>query len=395
MSRFLFVWELGEGLGHVTIQRPLAVALAEQGHEVVIAARNVRATWTAFADTGISFIQAPYQTWPEPPQFHPIRSYAHVLHASAFNDAGGLDPLILSWRTLVELVNPNAIVFDHSPTALLAARASAARRILLGTGFSVPPPTEPLPPLRLTDPMSPDALQQDEDDILSITNSALERTGIRPLGALADIYGEVDLSLLATYPELDHFGPRPDVRYWGRVGSMPAADPTWPDAPGKKIFCYLKPSRGVDELLFALRKFRQPTLVFGTWVNEQARSRFGSDTLKLESRPLDIRAVADQADLAILNATHGSTADFLLRGVPALQIPLHVEQALTAENTVRLGAGLAANLKEPRAVVAHVDRMLRTDEFRHGAARFADKYSQSGAVGTLEEMVELVTSMLA
>lgn len=39
-------------------------------------------------------------------------------------------------------VEPDAVVFDHSPTALLAAKARTFRKTLLGSGFICPPPAE-------------------------------------------------------------------------------------------------------------------------------------------------------------------------------------------------------------------------------------------------------------
>ena len=40
MATILFAWELGGGLGHLTVIKPLAEALRDQGHRVVIAVRN-------------------------------------------------------------------------------------------------------------------------------------------------------------------------------------------------------------------------------------------------------------------------------------------------------------------------------------------------------------------
>jgi hypothetical protein len=41
MRKLLFTWELGGGLGHLLILRPLMKELVVRGHKVVLAARKL------------------------------------------------------------------------------------------------------------------------------------------------------------------------------------------------------------------------------------------------------------------------------------------------------------------------------------------------------------------
>jgi UDP:flavonoid glycosyltransferase YjiC (YdhE family) len=321
-------------------------------------------------------------------------SFAHLLYGIGFHEPHGLASLVAAWRHLFELVDPDLIVFDHSPIGLLAARSHRARRVLLGTGFCAPPAVCPLPQLRPWVRADLAQLAKDEEDVLSIANKALAKTGVPALRRLGDIYADLDLNLLTTYAELDHFGPRRDVRYWGVQLSCPASPPTWPRAAGKKIFAYLKPSPGLPELLEKLNDLGQPSIVFGTWVDGKAKRRFESSTLTLEHRTLDLKLVAEQCDLAILNATHGTTAELLLRGIPLLQLPIFVEQQLTARNTTAIGAGLAANRRNSVAVAARLDQMLATDRYRQAAGRFATKYAAADPAAAREEMIDLLENLV-
>ncbi len=394
MSRILFAWELGEGLGHVTVQRALALGLAERGHDVLLAARNVRSARTAFSDTGLAYVQCPYQTWRPPPIFQPLRSYAHLLHSVSFNSVEGLISLLSAWQRLFDLFDPDLIVFDHSPTALLASRTRGAKRALVGSGFFGPPPVSPLPSLRPGERVSPDLLARDEATVLALVNDSLRRTGASELSRLADLYAQADLSVLATYEELDHFGPRSGVRYWGVQASCPAVTPTWPEGIGKRIYGYLKPMPGLSELLGTLGTLGAPVLVYGSWVNDEAVKRFGTRTLRLERQPLDLQRVAEECDLAILNGTHGTTAELLLRGVPVLQLPIFVEQALTAARTAELGAGLMFNSKETTRVAAGLNRMLSGEEYREAAGRFASKYAGTDSTAIAAQIVEALDSLV-
>jgi len=401
VARFLFAWELGEGLGHVTSLRPLALELTRRGHTVVIAVRDVRSAAVAYADSGITFVQCPYQTWKTSPRFARLQTYAHMLSSIAFGDPNALAALILAWRNLYRLASPDLIVFDHSPTALLAARSLGVPRVLMGLGFYDPPLASPLPALLTVGPdgapagPAPDraSMQDDEALVLSTVNAALSLCQTPPMARLADLF-DVELHLLTTYEELDHFGPRKEARYWGVHSSIPAAPPEWPDGPGRRIFAYLKPTPDLQNLLMQLRATDQPTLVFGSWVNEAARQRVETARLKLSAKPLDLTLTGQECDLAILNGTHGTTATMLLAGTPVLQLPIFTEQAMIASRTAAIGAGIMVNQHDTAAVASALADMLQSDRFAAAAAAFAAKYADQDPQATFAGMTEQVIALL-
>jgi len=316
------------------------------------------------------------------------------LHSIGFNDPQGLASLMAAWTSLFELVDPDLIVFDHSPTALLAARSHRAKRALQGLGFFAPPAVSPLPVIHSEPGSDPSQLARDENEVLAITNEALTRTALQPLRRLADIYSDIDLNLLMTYEELDPFSPRSDLRYWGVQSSCPTTPPRWPRVDGKRVFAYLKPAPGLPDVIGVLNELALPTILFGTWVDDKAKLKFESSTLTLVGDPVDIGAVAEQCDLAILNGTHGTTAEMLLRGVPVLQIPIFVEQALTAKATEAIGAGLMVNPRDAASVKAGLNQMINTAQYSQAAGRFAAKHADTDGDQLLEEMIGLVVGLL-
>src|SRR5439155_3039499 len=102
-------------------------------------------------------------------------SFASILSDVGFGDDKALGVLACAWRNLYKLTNPDLIVFDHSPTALLAARGMAARKLVLGVGFCVPRAMFRFPPLR-PGPAAPtiDQLRAQEAPLLERANAMLK-----------------------------------------------------------------------------------------------------------------------------------------------------------------------------------------------------------------------------
>ena len=103
------------------------------------------------------------------------------------------------------MIRPDLIVFDHSPTALLAARGVAVRRVVTGAGFTVPAGVYPLPSLRPREDVSPERLRESEDPIPRRANHILKLAKQPPLQRLGQLYSEADAMLLTTFPELDPY----------------------------------------------------------------------------------------------------------------------------------------------------------------------------------------------
>lgn len=395
MARILITWELGGGLGHLAPLVPLARELATRGHAVSLATRELAHVDALFGGLDVRHFQAPIKTTRSADRMDPPRTFAHILHNSGFSDPGELAAMAGAWRNLYELLKPDVILFDHSPLAMLASRAVLARRAVIGTGFCCPPDVYPLPDFRPWLPEASESLRRDEDHVLGNMNGLLASWRLAPLERLSQLYREVEATFLTTFVELDNYASeRTGAEYFGVWSTPGGRAPRWPNAPGKRIFAYLKPFPAVAGLLEALQRERQPAIVFLDPLDPKLRARFESPGLRFETEPLDLSGVGASCDVAILNGGHGSTASMLLAGKPLLEIPLYLEQALNAGAVVRLGAGLSADLGKPEEIASKLAELLQCEQYGIAARQFAARYmdfkpqeSIENIVGRMEKIV--------
>src|SRR6478672_7698711 len=145
MPTILFTWEQGGGLGHIVPMLPIARGLAARGHRVFMALRDLSRARAVFEEDSIHLLQAPFKVGAPDFPILPSMNFAHLLHNIGFADVRELGAMAEAWGNFYSMVRPDLILFDHSPTALLASRAHGSRKAMLGQGFFSPPDQSPLP----------------------------------------------------------------------------------------------------------------------------------------------------------------------------------------------------------------------------------------------------------
>lgn len=397
----ILVWELGGGIGHMMQMLPLARALVSSGHRVFVALRDVARGEDVFAGSGVCYLPAPYQRDPPLAQrpFPVTFTFAHILFNIGWGRDGALFSLASAWRNLFRAIRPDLIVFDHSPTALLASRGLPARRIVLGSGFCCPPNVSPWPLFRpeFERHVKTDHLHNIEGELLRRANRVLRSWGWSPLRQLSSLYSEVDETFLVTFRELDHYPDRAAARYWGPVLSSDAESQlNWPKGTGERIFGYLKPFPALRETLQYLRDSSHPTILHIEGVDLSLRQQFESDTLRITTNRLDMGAVRRECDVALLSGGHGATAEMLLSGKRVLEFPLALEQRLLSDAVVRLGAGAQAPVDDPEGVRAKLAEVLAdSNGCRNAAELFAARYSTFTGADQLRDMARRVSELLS
>ena len=375
MARILFCWELGGALGHLAIIQTLAERLHAPGHELHLAA--TRAPIDSTSRVPITFHAMP--AWRDSPRaVRDVRTYGHILRNVGYADPRQLAFQLRTWKTLLRTVRPDVLVCETSPTALLASRGMDIATAVIGTGFSIPPRSHPLPDLRSWDPADPRLLADDENELTATINSTLAAAGDAPLLGLHDLF-EAACTAICSVPELDAYGVRPIDCYVGEMARLPGKQLQWPSDAPKRVFAYLKIfpelSRFLRELL------RRPDVcatIYAPGVPREIIDPHRCARICFVEQPVDVSWILRSASLVVTHG-HGLTSQALRAGVPVLSFPLVLEQYVLARQVAALGAGDFCSPWGSDRIDRTLDALLENPAFAQRAQAFASRYAHLDA----------------
>ena len=290
MSRVLLAWEVGADYGHVMRLATLGRELARRGHTPVFVLRDLTHVQALLGDTPFTVLQAPVflgNVSGLPPPLGPAETLLRIgfLHPQAL---GGI---VRAWRALLAQVQPDLVVPDLAPTALLATRGLGLPQVLIGETFSMPPQREPLPPYRWWRTESPLHMAESGRHALAGASAVLAQLGKPPLARLADLY-QADGQIATAFAEFDQYPGRDAVAEGlDYRGVLPGLDtgvaPDWPKVEGPRVFAYLKPqARDFDKLLDALRALPVSVAVQAPGVSVEAQRRHLAANIRFHAAPL-------------------------------------------------------------------------------------------------------------
>lgn len=398
MSRVVLCWELGSNLGHLSRLLPVALELRKRGHEVLVAARDIGLATEVLAPSGVPFIQAPRMGEALPEERHPA-GHADMLLLQGWGSSTQLWGAVQAWGNLLRLARASAVVADYSPAALLTARIMNLPSAVLGTGFELPPLEIPLPAFPGAGARGATAeLEIAEARVLATVNEVLKAYGAPALRALRELF-QTAARWLTTFPELDQYGTRAGETYVGPIGSLDRTQSaSWPAAPGQRVLAYLRPKTPGLRKIVRVLDSRSDLAVICTVPGLSA------DSLQLSnrpgfhffSRPVSFPSLLSQASLFVSYGPAASVTQTLLKGVPQLIAPMHVEAQMTAVRVVAIGAGLMlrSDASEER-VGDTLTRVLGDPRFKIRALDFAGRYREFDlvrAVGRLATEIEMLAA---
>jgi hypothetical protein len=368
----------------------LAERLIDRGHRVDLASRDVVSAGELFSGLKVGLFAAPFLPGTPAYAVSPVRSFADILNNVGFGSPQGLAALASAWMSIYKAVEPDAIVFDHSPTALAASYGFPVRRVLLGTGFACPPPDRVPEDLRIW--LADRRTNSNPQAVLESLNELRSLQQLPALQSAGDLYRDVDAALLATFPELDHFTQRPTGQYIGVFPLPTGAPPQWPRDARPRAFAYLKPHKLVESVVAELTARQAPTILYTGSQDSETVRRFTTEFVSVSTAPLDLPTVMAQSDFAILNGTHATTAAALLAGKPTLHFPLVLEQWVLAERVAQLQAGLVVPANRPQLLPELLKRVA-DGEGKEGAAAFAAAHAGHHGAASLDAAVAAIEGL--
>ncbi len=331
MKTVLFAWELGEGLGHVGGLRSVARELAAHGHQAVFAVRDVGSR-ALVKDDGYPVLQAPVWLQPVPRGYLGTGSYADILAIHGFADADDLSMMVAAWQDLFDVVKPDLIVVDHSPTACLAAYG-AVPVALIGNGFTVPPMEFPsFPPIRPEVP--PTVPEQRLIEVVHAVQRRRKRSAPETLpGLLASPVRSV-----CTLPELDPYHGVRSEPVVGAIGALPARTPP-PAEPA--LFAYCAADFGaIEDLVLCLAEVDVPVSVYFRG-NAGSLPRFlKGQGIHVYDNPPPLTEVLPKVSAILHHGGNHTAHAGLASGRPQVVLPQHLEAELTAGAIEAMGVGI-------------------------------------------------------
>jgi UDP:flavonoid glycosyltransferase YjiC (YdhE family) len=394
MARIMFAWELGLGFGHLAPYLDLVKALKKKGHIVVFAARDVTNADRIFGREGVVILQAPLMLRKAANPYKVQYNYTQLIHNNGFADPNDLLARVKAWLHLFQYIRPDVVIYDHSPTALVAAQALKAKRIMAGSGFLIPPPGVPLPNMRYWEKFDTAAVQKAEDGVLDRVNKVLGVMKVKPLAHMEDLF-KADEQLLLGFRELDHYPQRQNGNYLGIFPStLNAEDPKWPAAGNRRIFAYLHPFKTLPVLLQVIGKLGLRTILYAPDVPDEFKKKNSSETIAWATRPLDMKKVAAQCDVGITSGTYGTTCDLLLAGKPVLMMPQNLERIMVARRVLQTRAGLVAPINRPKLFGPRLRALLSDKRFTESARAFAKRHARFTQQWQTETMLAAIEKLV-
>lgn len=388
MARVLLAWELGGGFGHLAPLAAIAQTLRAAGHECAFALRDLASARKLPALREGRTFQAPLFL----PGWRDARieqhNHADLLASIGWRDAHALEGVLAGWIELLDVIDPDLVIYDHAPAAMAAARARGLPGIAVAaSGFTLPPAVSPLPAFRHGN----SGAESREGEVLRALNLALGNLGVPPVETLGALF-DVEARALFSLPELDPYGPREDVEYLGPLHTAGGREPGWPQGDGPRVFAYLKRFDTLPALLDALAASGACALVHVSGLDDTDCARLSRGRLCVTTELFDIDRVLRDCALVI---SHGGSlaASALLAGRPQLLLPLYVEQQLTAERVQALGAGLGAPKLAPGGMREKLHRLLRDPAFVKNARTVATCHGHFPV--SLDDALKLLTERLA
>lgn len=396
MKRITITWEMGQGFGHLNRLHKLAVELSDQGHDVTLILYNPKQITHYFpAEETVKYqtLSSPRIPYQKLTASRKPENYSEILLTSIYYDQNIIEISVKKWRDQIVALNPDLVIFDASPTPMLACRGLRAKKINLGDGFFIPPDRSPLPAFNMTKNISVSALANAEKNLISNINSALKKLSTSPISNIHAIYG-CDEEALLSFTELDIYAQhRTNQNYIGAIRNerFGLQECLWTDSTAPKVLGYLSNNHpGLANILNALKRSAFEAHLFIPGHND-----ISDGNLKVYSEPFDLYDALKKAHVFINHGGHSSIAAAVCSGVPSVILPTYQEQFLSAQLCINNQLGTGINpYSEEDTIITSIQDTKDDPDMSYALKLTKNKYSHLAPNDALSKVVKLCKSLL-
>lgn len=357
---WLYCWELGSGFGHLRRMQSVSSQLRAQGHSVQW---RVPRPYFELARTLWSAVQAGPAVAVRQTVAAPA-GMAEILQNEGWGEPAAMTAWQQAWAK--EFANFDRVVLDFAPNALFAALANGRAVDVVGTGFYVPPNTQPWPLIRDDNSVYPDRVHWSEQHLVETVSRWLPEVD---QGLCQLFHHDRVRNHLVTTAALDHYPRRQGETYLGVPTGFEGTKPAWSGIGSRRLFIYAKPFPQLAHLLRVAGAADTEVSVHGGRAVRELVDQLDLPAVQFEPAAVDERELANSGAMLINHAGHDGTAKALMAGVPLLQIPLNIEQSLVAKNAKQLGASAWVGAQQAAEFEGWLGRGWEGFNERAGAAQ--------------------------
>ncbi|WP_415893744.1 glycosyltransferase [Neptuniibacter sp. PT8_73] len=396
MANIVFAWELGAGLGHLSRLAVLMNRLDALGHNLTLVLNDPSNLDAFDLPESLLILPAPsFKTLPSKKQ--PTVSLPCILQNRGFQGPKVLRGIVRSWHGIFKVTQPDLLIFDYAPSAMLAARNLACPKVNIGSGFSELVPGSPCSVMRTDLKDAAKLTKLMESRIVGLINCICDQFGYHRVQFLSDLY-QYDLAIISTLPDLDPYKRNPDKSLYinFEITEQGVNAINWKSGNKKRVFVYLTMGHyGVIETLDALLAENCEVICYGMGFPPKMIETYSRKGIQFSLDPINAPELLPTADLVVCHAGKGLITESLFFGTPLLLLPTHMEQRMNAELVKSLGSGLtiAGNINQQN-VKKVLSRLLTDTSFTDNAGKIAKKYEDRDTLSSLDNILDRITSLL-
>lgn len=149
-----------------------------------------------------------------------------------------------------------------------------------------------------------------------------------------------EIRLLASYPELDHYGQRQEAQFIGPLlGKLKRPTVQWPESSGPRVFACLRANtRNVLSIITGLGDLEASIICVVNGLSQAQLQPLRKTNIHVAPGAVDLEPLLD-AQLCLSYGAEGTMLTFLRAGVAQLISPWHVEAHMAARRVEAAGLG--------------------------------------------------------